>query len=270
MDSIDLASPSDQDDTEEIFNQKLDFNFNKYVTNSVKSKKKNEKKLYMIIDGKNLAYVFNNLERSKQFFQVGIMADSVICCRVSPKQKSQVVRLAKDNGKWITLSIGDGANDVPMIMEAHIGVGISGKEGTQAVRSADYAISQFRFIKRLLFLHGRWGYLRISNFICYYFYKNIILIFTEIYFAIFSGFSGQPFFPDMLPLCYNAFWTSWPCILSYSTERDVNHDLSMNNPILYKAGQLGIYFNLKKFWLWILLAIVHGGITYMGTILVKY
>ena len=83
------------------------------------------------------------------------MANSVICCRVSPKQKADVVGLAKSHGKWITLSIGDGANDVSMIMEAHIGVGIRGKEGTQAVRSADYAISQFRFLQRLLLVHGR-------------------------------------------------------------------------------------------------------------------
>lgn len=60
---------------------------------------------------------------------------------MSPKQKADVVHLAKKNGPWITVSIGDGANDVPMIMEAHIGVGVRGKEGTQAVRSADYAVS---------------------------------------------------------------------------------------------------------------------------------
>jgi len=63
--------------------------------------------------------------------------------------------LAKANGTWITVSIGDGANDVPMIMEAHIGVGVRGKEGTQAVRSADYAVSQFFYLHRLLLVHGR-------------------------------------------------------------------------------------------------------------------
>ena len=72
---------------------------------------------------------------------MGLFASSVVCCRVSPKQKADVVALAKKNGPWITVSIGDGANDVPMIMEAHIGVGVRGKEGTQAVRSADYAVS---------------------------------------------------------------------------------------------------------------------------------
>lgn len=98
--------------------------------------------------------------------------------------------LAKRQKKYITLAIGDGANDVSMIMEAHIGVGIRGKEGTQAVRSADYAISQFRFLQRLLMVHGRSGYIRVSKMICYYFYKNVVLVFTELHFAYWNGFSG--------------------------------------------------------------------------------
>jgi len=101
-----------------------------------------------------------------------------------------VVGLAKSNGKWITLAIGDGANDVSMIMEAHIGVGIRGKEGSQSVRAADYAVSQFKALDRLMLVHGRWGYRRISGMVCYYFYKNILLVFTEIYFAFFNGYSG--------------------------------------------------------------------------------
>jgi P-type E1-E2 ATPase len=126
----------------------------------------------------------------RKFFNFGCQAASVICCRVSPKQKSDVVGLAKKYGKWITLSIGDGANDVPMIMEAHIGVGIRGKEGSQAVRSADYAIGQFRFLQMLLLVHGRWGYRRVGMFICYYFYKNVILVFCEMWFAFYNGYSG--------------------------------------------------------------------------------
>jgi P-type E1-E2 ATPase len=65
---------------------------------------------------------------------------------VSPKQKADVVAMYRKRGEWVTLSIGDGANDVPMIMEANIGVGIRGKEGTQAVRSSDYSLSQFQHL----------------------------------------------------------------------------------------------------------------------------
>ena len=78
------------------------------------------------------------------------MAKSVVCCRVSPKQKADIVSLYKKRGTWVTLSVGDGANDVSMILEANIGVGIRGKEGTQAVRAADYSISQFRFLQKHL------------------------------------------------------------------------------------------------------------------------
>ena len=77
------------------------------------------------------------------FFNLSIRSKSVVCCRMSPKQKADVVQIFKKRGRWITLAIGDGSNDVAMIMEAHIGVGIKGKEGTQAVRSADFSISQF-------------------------------------------------------------------------------------------------------------------------------
>ena len=148
-----------------------------------------------------------------------MISASVVCCRVSPKQKADVVALAKSHGKWITLSIGDGANDVSMILEAHTGVGIRGKEGTQAVRSADYAISEFKFLLRLLIMHGRWGYRRVSLMICYYFYKNIILVFTEFYFAFFNGFSGQIYFADWLPMLYNAVWTSWHCLFAFLFEK---------------------------------------------------
>lgn len=231
----------------------------------------------MIVDGTILVDILKYETIAFKFFKLGMICRSVICCRVSPKQKSQVVSSAKSFGKWITLSVGDGANDVPMIMEAHIGVGIQGKEGTQAIRSSDYSICQFRFLQRLLLIHGRNGYRRISKFICYYFYKNIILVFAEIYFVFFSGFSGQPFFPDFLPVLYNAIWTSWPCIFAFSIEKDIidNEDRKHNDrnnllgkyyqviPCLYTAGQTKQYFNLKVFWSWLFYAISHGGACYV-------
>ena len=149
-----------------------------------------------------------------------------------------------------------------MILEAHIGVGIRGKEGTQAVRSADYAISQFRFLERLLMVHGRLGYVRVSKMICYYFYKNVVLVFTELHFAYWNGFSGQIYFVDWLPTLYNAFFTSWLCLFAMMFERDADDKLSMRSPILYQAGQKKIYFNFAIFWKWIALSILHGGATF--------
>lgn len=130
MECIDLTSGSEVQDTREIFKIKFERIFQKYEN---KENIRKDKKIYMIIDGWNLSYVLTDYTIAQRFFVLGLNADSVICCRVSPKQKSLVVKLAKDNGPWITLSIGDGANDVPMIMEAHIGVGIAGKEGSQVI-----------------------------------------------------------------------------------------------------------------------------------------
>jgi phospholipid-translocating ATPase len=92
-----------------------------------------------------------------------MLCEAVVCCRVSPKQKALVVKLVKDGLNTVTLAIGDGANDVSMIQAADIGVGISGEEGLQAVNASDYAIAQFRFLKRLLLVHGHWSYARNGN-----------------------------------------------------------------------------------------------------------
>ena len=72
-----------------------------------------------------------------------------------------------------TLSIGDGANDVAMIQEAHVGVGIRGEEGLQAVNASDFAIAQFRFLSVLLLKHGRFNYVRMCRVVRYMFYKNV-------------------------------------------------------------------------------------------------
>ena len=95
--------------------------------------------------------------------RLAMECEGVICCRVSPKQKALVVKLVKDGIDTITLAIGDGANDVSMIQAADVGVGISGEEGLQAVNSSDYAIAQFRFLTRLLLVHGHWSYARNGN-----------------------------------------------------------------------------------------------------------
>ena len=90
-----------------------------------------------------------------------------------------------------TLAIGDGANDVGMIMEAHIGVGIAGHEGMQAARASDYAVGQFKLLQPLLFIHGRECYRRNSDLVCYTFYKNMLYIITQLWYGIFSVFAGQ-------------------------------------------------------------------------------
>lgn len=171
----------------------------------------NEKEVIsVVVDGATLQIIFKDHKVTENFFKLCRASKSVVCCRVSPKQKSDIVENYMSSQKGICVAIGDGANDVPMIMQAHIGIGIRGLEGTQAVRIADFAINQFSHLQKLLLVHGRWGYKRVSYMICYYFYKNILLALCEIYFHFFNGYSGQIFFMDWLPLLYNSFFTSFP------------------------------------------------------------
>src|SRR6202023_2752175 len=119
------------------------------------------------------------------------MCKAVISFSVAPLQKALVVKLVKRHLKAILLAIGDGANDVPMIQAAHIGVGISGMEGLQAARSADVSIAQFRYLRKLLLVHGAWSYQRVSKTILYSFYKNITLYLTQFWVSKISTMLGQ-------------------------------------------------------------------------------
>lgn len=173
------------------------------------------------------------------FLDLGTQCKAVVCCRVSPLQKALVTRLVKDNLGKITLSIGDGANDVSMIQSAHIGVGIRGVEGMQAALAADYTISQFRFLERLVLIHGRLSYRRVSTLVCYFFYKNIAFAFTMFWYSIFTNFSGQRLYDDLYQATYNLMFTALPVISLGFFERDIDVVDSLRYPELYKIGQEG-------------------------------
>uniref|UniRef100_A0A452RGQ7 Phospholipid-transporting ATPase n=1 Tax=Ursus americanus TaxID=9643 RepID=A0A452RGQ7_URSAM len=144
----------------------------------------------LVINGHSLAHALE-ADMELEFLETACACKAVICCRVTPLQKAQVVELVKKHKKAVTLAIGDGANDVSMIKTAHIGVGISGQEGIQAVLASDYSFSQFKFLQRLLLVHGRWSYLRMCKFLCYFFYKNFAFTMVHFWFGFFCGFSAQ-------------------------------------------------------------------------------
>lgn len=123
----------------------------------------------------------------------------------------------------ITLAIGDGANDVPMIKTAHIGVGLFGEEGMGAVQACDYALPEFRMLWRLLLVHGRWNYIRISEMILYFFYKNMLFTLPQFIFSFFCAYSGQSLFDDWYISLYNLVFTSIPLIIRAIFEQDVNY-----------------------------------------------
>ena len=125
----------------------------------------------LIIDGVTLGIVFS-LDLQDALRDVCMQCVAVLCCRMSPAQKAEVVRLVKiSDKKPMTAAIGDGANDVSMIQEAHVGLGIFGKEGRNAARSADFAFAKFKYARRILLVHGFLYYTRASSLVQYFFYK---------------------------------------------------------------------------------------------------
>uniref|UniRef100_A0A1D1YWU8 Phospholipid-transporting ATPase n=2 Tax=Anthurium amnicola TaxID=1678845 RepID=A0A1D1YWU8_9ARAE len=203
----------------------------------------------LVIDGKSLAFaLMGNLEKS--FLELATGCASVICCRTSPKQKALVTSLVKKGTKRTTLAVGDGANDVGMLQEADIGVGISGVEGMQAVMSSDFAIAQFRYLERLLLVHGHWCYRRIAAMICYFFYKNIVFGFTLFWFEAHASFSGQPAYNDWYIAFYNVAFTSLPVIALGVFDKDVSASLCLKFPLLHQDGVRDIFFSWPRILAW--------------------
>ncbi|KAL3018181.1 hypothetical protein AAZX31_05G014900 [Glycine max] len=221
----------------------------------------NYEALALIIDGKSLTYALED-DVKDLFLELAIGCASVICCRSSPKQKALVTRLVKMRTGSTTLAIGDGANDVGMLQEADIGIGISGVEGMQAVMSSDIAIAQFRFLERLLLVHGHWCYRRISSMICYFFYKNIAFGFTLFFFEIYASFSGQAAYNDWFMSLYNVFFTSLPVIALGVFDQDVSSKLCLKFPLLYQEGVQNILFSWKRIIGWALNGVVTSAIVF--------
>lgn len=198
-------------------------------------------------------------ERQRNFVDLACECSAVICCRVTPKQKAMVVDLVKRYKKAITLAIGDGANDVNMIKTAHIGVGISGQEGMQAVMSSDYSFAQFRYLQRLLLVHGRWSYIRMCKFLRYFFYKNFAFTLVHFWYSFFNGYSAQTAYEDWFITLYNVLYSSLPVLLMGLLDQDVSDKLSLRFPGLYVVGQRDLLFNYRKFFV----SLLHGILTSM-------
>ncbi|KAF6730988.1 Phospholipid-transporting ATPase IC [Oryzias melastigma] len=192
--------------------------------------------------------------RQIDFVDMACECEAVICCRVTPKQKANVVSLVKKYKKAVTLSIGDGANDVNMIKTADIGVGISGQEGMQAVMSSDYAFAQFRYLQRLLLVHGRWSYIRMCKFLRFFFFKNFSFTLVHFWYSFFNGYSSQTAYEDWFITLYNLAYSSLPVLLVGLLDQDVNDRLSLKFPKLYIPGQQGTLFNYKNFFI----SLFHG------------
>uniref|UniRef100_A0A3Q3KBQ8 Phospholipid-transporting ATPase n=1 Tax=Monopterus albus TaxID=43700 RepID=A0A3Q3KBQ8_MONAL len=216
-----------------------------------------ENELALIIDGQTLKYALS-FELRQAFLDLALSCKAVICCRVSPLQKSEIVDMVKKHVKAITLAIGDGANDVGMIQTAHVGVGISGNEGMQATNSSDYSIAQFSYLEKLLLVHGAWSYNRVTKCILYCFYKNVVLYIIELWFAFVNGFSGQILFERWCIGLYNVIFTALPPFTLGIFDRPCSQQNMLRFPQLYRITQNAKGFNTKVFWGHCINALIHS------------
>ena len=201
----------------------------------------------LVIDGATLQFALQE-ECRELFLSIALQCCSVVCCRCSPLQKSSVVRLVRSGTDAKVLAIGDGANDVSMIRAADVGVGISGKEGLQAVLASDYAFAQFRFLTRLLLVHGRWSYNRICWMILYFFYKNYAFVLANFWYAFFSGYSAETIYENTYIMLYNLAFTSLPPMFLAVFDQDLPDVAVISVPELYRTGLTNSKFNSKLFW----------------------
>ena len=212
----------------------------------------------LVIEGAALAYLLGDPLLEELLFAVASCCDAVIACRVSPKQKALLVKLVRNyvSPTPVTLAIGDGANDVGMIQEAHVGIGISGLEGQQAVNASDFAIAQFRFLQDLVIIHGRWNFLRMARVVLFSFYKNAAMAGTMIVFGRKCLYSGTPLY-DMWVISMLNFLAGIPILFLGMFDRDLDREYVKRNPIVYKSGPNNEHLTLRVSLRWVLLTVVH-------------
>lgn len=200
-----------------------------------------------------------------EFIKLATKCTTVICCRSTPLQKALIVKKVMRSYNVISLAIGDGANDVSMIKEASVGVGISGQEGMQAVLASDIAISQFSFLQRLLLVHGRWSYFRMSKFMRYFFYKNFAHCMLHFYYAWYCGFTALSVLDPWFISFFNMFYSNLPVLAMGALDQDVSDVNSLKFPALYKLGQSMKFFNIKSFLISALWGIITATILFFTT-----
>ncbi|XP_019380398.1 PREDICTED: probable phospholipid-transporting ATPase IH isoform X1 [Gavialis gangeticus] len=225
----------------------------------------------LIIDGAALSLIMKPREDGSSgnyrelFLEICRNCSAVLCCRMAPLQKAQIVKLIKLSKEHpITLAIGDGANDVSMILEAHVGIGVIGKEGRQAARNSDYAIPKFKHLKKMLLVHGHFYYVRISELVQYFFYKNVCFIFPQFLYQFFCGFSQQPLYDTAYLTLYNISFTSLPILLYSLLEQHIGADMLKREPTLYRDIAKNALLRWRVFIYWTFLGVFDAMVFFFG------
>eukprot|EP00547_Thalassionema_nitzschioides_P003527 CAMPEP_0194205570 /NCGR_PEP_ID=MMETSP0156-20130528/4811_1 /TAXON_ID=33649 /ORGANISM="Thalassionema nitzschioides, Strain L26-B" /LENGTH=1394 /DNA_ID=CAMNT_0038931875 /DNA_START=438 /DNA_END=4619 /DNA_ORIENTATION=+ len=212
----------------------------------------------LVIEGAALEHLLGDDELEELLFAVANTCDSVIACRVSPAQKAQLVQLVRRYvvPEPVTLAIGDGANDVGMIQEAQVGVGISGKEGQQAVNASDFAIAQFRFLEELILIHGRWNFMRMSTLVLYIFYKNAVMVLCMVIYFGETMYSGTLLFDQWVVSTFNIV-SFWPITFFGFFDRCLDKDYVKANPDVYNPTRRNELIKKRVVLRWGIICLIH-------------
>lgn len=211
----------------------------------------------IIIDGNTLGTVLQL--NCKGFIQIACAAAGVICCRVSPTQKSEIVESLQKYTKFRVCAIGDGGNDVGMIQSAHVGIGIEGKEGKQASLAADFSINEFKNILPLILWHGRLSYLRTARLSHFIFHRGLVYAVIQALFTIVFYYSALPIYNGYLMLGYTTAFTSMP-VFALIMDVDITYKTIKMYPNIYMALQLGRALNVTRFLFWMWKSIYQGSV----------
>lgn len=225
---------------------------------------KSNKDWILIIDGDCLAIALR-AENEKIFFQAAMKAGTVVCCRCSPTQKAQIVSKIRKYTSKRTLAIGDGGNDVAMILQANLGVGVVGKEGMQASLAADYSIIKFSHLKRLLLWFGRISYKNTSNIAIFVIHRGLIISLMQMIFSIIFYVSAIPLYNGLLILGYTTAYTAIP-VITLLYDREISNDDAIKFPDLYRELQKGRALNLKAFLLLTFMSVFQAATIMCGSI----
>ncbi|KAJ3184441.1 putative aminophospholipid-translocase [Gaertneriomyces sp. JEL0708] len=210
----------------------------------------------LVIDGESLQLF---LDRNREeFIKITTRLPAVICCRCSPTQKAEITRLIKEYTGLRTCAIGDGGNDVSMIQAAHVGVGLVGKEGKQASLAADFSLTQFSYLGRLLLWHGRNSYKRSAKLSQFVIHRGLIISIMQAVFSSIFYFAPIALYQGFLMVGYATVFTMAP-VFSLVLDKDVSEETALLYPELYKELRKGRSLSYKTFFIWLTISVYQGG-----------
>ncbi|XP_024610568.1 probable phospholipid-transporting ATPase IIB isoform X6 [Neophocaena asiaeorientalis asiaeorientalis] len=217
----------------------------------------------LVISGDSLEVCLKYYEH--EFVELACQCPAVVCCRCAPTQKAHIVKLLQQHTGRRTCAIGDGGNDVSMIQAADCGIGIEGKEGRQASLAADFSVSQFKHIGRLLVVHGRSSYKRSAALSQFVMHRGLIISTMQAVFSSVFYFASVPLYQGFLMVGYATVYTMFP-VFSLVLDQDVKPEMAMLYPELYKDLTKGRSLSCKTFLVWVLISIYQGGILMFGAL----